>query len=150
MFHIDFKFSQAHLIVPRIIGWVLAILLVAILVRRIVRCIKTKEPFFNKDFRLLVKGWDKVRLIGYLVLLCLYPLAMQAIHFLPASIIFMFLFNVIFNGVEQVKGFVEGIKTKEGWSNPGFRSIIISLIVSVVSSVLIWLIFGTLFKITLP
>jgi hypothetical protein len=62
----------------------------------------------------------------------------------------MFLFNVIFNGVEQVKGFVEGIKTKEGWSNPGFRSIIISLIVSVVSSVLIWLIFGTLFKITLP
>lgn len=149
MFHIDFKFSQAHLIVPRIIGWILAILLVAIIIRNIVKSIKNKKPLF-KDFRFFVKDWDKVRLIGYFVLLVLYPLAMQAIHFLPASIIFMFLFNVLFNGVEHVKGFVAAIKAKEGWSNPSFRSIIVSLIVSVVSSVLIWLIFGTLFNITLP
>jgi len=149
MFHIDFKFSQAHLIVPKIIGWILAILLVAIIIRNVVKDIKNKKRPFE-GFRFFVKDWDKVRLIGYFVLLVLYPLAMQAIHFLPASIIFMFLFNVLFNGVEHVKGFVAAIKAKEGWSNPSFRSIIVSLIVSVVSSVLIWLIFGTLFKITLP
>ena len=149
MFHIDFKFSQAHLIVPRIIGWILAILLVAIIIRNVVRSIKNKKRPFE-GFRFFVNDWDKVRLIGYFVLLVLYPLAMQAIHFLPASIIFMFLFNVLFNGVEHVKGFVAAIKAKEGWSNPSFRSIIVSLIVSVVSSVFIWLIFGMLFKITLP
>ncbi len=150
MFQINFKFSQAHLIVPRIIGWILAILLVAVILKNVIKSLKNHKPLFNKDFRLFVKDWDKVKLIGYFVLLILYPLAMQAIHFLPASIIFMFLFNILFNGVEHVKGFVAAIKAKEGWSNPSFRSIIVSLIVSVVSSVLIWLIFGTLFKITLP
>ncbi len=150
MFRVDFKFSEAHLIVPRIIGYVLLILLVAILIRRIIRCIKNKKPFINKDFRLFVKDWDKLRLIGYLVLLILYPLAMQAIHFLPASIIFMFLFNILFCGVDKFKGCIAAIKAGEGWSNPNFKSVVVSLIVSIVSSTLIWLIFGTLFKITLP
>lgn len=150
MFRINFKFSTAHLIMPKAIGCILAILLAIILVRRFFRCRKEGKPFFKTDKPFFYKETDKVKLIGCLILLILYPLAMKAIHFLPSSIIMIFLFNVLFCGIEKVKGCVQAVKDGLYWKNSDFKSVAISFIVAVVSSTIIWFIFGFVFKITLP
>jgi uncharacterized protein with PQ loop repeat len=58
--------------------------------------------------------------------------SLELIGFLPASLIFVFLFNILFAGAKNKK------------------SILVSAIISIVASVGIWYIFGYLFNITLP
>ena len=58
------------------------------------------------------------------------------LHFVPASIIFIFLFNVLFD-----------LKQGEPFN---FKSIAISLLISVVCSYGVWYLFFKLFNITLP
>ncbi len=151
MFRIDYKPSTSHWIFPPIIMGILGLLLVIMAIQRYVKCKKQNKPFFAfKNYHFFVEQWDKVRLIGVLLLMVLYFPSMNLIGFLPASIIFIFLFNILFCGVQQLKSIPVAFKTKKFWSNHDFRSLLISLIISVVSSTLIWLVFGKLFKITLP
>lgn len=146
MFKINYSWGNAHWIVPPIIIGVLCVLFVLILIRRALKCAKDHTPFINLKYHFFVENWDKLKLIGCLVLLLLYPIAMQAIHFLPASIIFIFLFNVLFCGVDKLAM----IKQGGGLKNEGLKSVLVSLLISVIASVLIWFIFGTIFRVTLP
>ena len=146
MFKISFSWGQAHWIVPPAVISLLVVLLAAILIRRAVRCAKKHTPFLNFKAHILVENWDKIKLIGTFVLLFLYPFAMGSIHFLPASILFIFLFNILFCGVDTLAMVVQG----GGLKNEGVRSLLVSLAISIVGSTLIWYIFGHIFKITLP
>ncbi|WP_332447254.1 tripartite tricarboxylate transporter TctB family protein [Sphaerochaeta sp.] len=151
MLHVNYKPSTSHWLFPPIIMGILAFLAVVMLIQRALKCKKQGKPFFNfKNYHFLVANWDKVRLPGTLLLLVLYFPSMDLLGFLPASIIFIFLFNVLFVGVAQLASIPVAFKTKKFWSNPEFRSLLISLIISVVSSTLIWFLFGKVFKITLP
>ncbi len=151
MLHVNYKPSTSHWIFPPIIMWILGILLVIIAIQRVLKCKKSGKPFFNfKNYHFFVANWDKVRFLGTLLLMVTYFPAMNLIGFLPASIIFIFLFNVLFVGLEQLKSIPIAFKTKQFWSNHDFRSLLISLIIAVVSSTLIWFMFGQVFKITLP
>jgi hypothetical protein len=130
---------------------ILAILLLIMGLQHLFKCKKEGRPIFNvKGYRFFVENWDKFRLLGTLILLVAYFPAMELIGFLPASILFVFLFNVLFCGVKQLASIPVAFKTRKFWSNPDFKSLLISLIISVVSSVLVWFIFGQVFKITLP
>ena len=120
--------------------------LVGILIQRAVKCRKTNTPFINLHARILVENWDKVSLIGTFVPPLLYPFAMNLMHFLWASILFIFLFNVLFCGIDKIAL----VKNGGGLKNEGIRSLLISLLVSVIASTLIWFIFGYVFRITLP
>ena len=75
---------------------------------------------------------------------------MEFIGFLPASITCIFLFNVLFTGVEDLKGVAVGVKEKTFYKNPGFKSVANSIIISTVFAVGVWFIFGQVFQITLP
>lgn len=148
---ITYRLSTSHWIFPPIIMGILAFLAIIMLLERAYTCKKQNKPFFNfKDYHFFEKNWDKVRLPGTLLLLVLYFPAMNLIGFLPASIIFIFLLNVLFVGLNQLASIPLAFKTKQFWSNHDFRSLLISLIISVVSSTLIWFLFGRMFKITLP
>lgn len=151
MFRVNYKPSTSHWIFPPIIMGVLGFLMVIMAIQRFVKCKKEGKPFFAfKNYQFFVENWDKVRLIGSLVLMVLYFPSMNLLGFLPASILFLFLFNVLFVGIEQLASIPVAFKTRKFWSNRDFRSLLSSLIIAVVSSTLIWLVFGKLFKITLP
>ncbi|MDC7229460.1 MAG: tripartite tricarboxylate transporter TctB family protein [Sphaerochaetaceae bacterium] len=149
--HIDYKLSTSHWIFPPIIMGILAFFAIIMLIQRALKCKRQGTPFFNfKNYHFFEKDWDKVRLPGTLILLVLYIPSMELLGFLPASIIFIFLFNVLFVGIHQLSSIPIAFKTKKFWSNHDFRSLLISLIIAVVSSLLIWFFFGQVFKITLP
>ena len=151
MLRVNYKPSTSHWLFPPIIMWILGILFVIMLIQRAIKCKRTGTPFINmKGYRFFIQDWDKVKLPGTLLLLVLYFPAMNLIGFLPASIVFVFLFNVLFVGLSQLKSIPVAFKTKQFWSNPDFRSLIISLIISVVASTVIWFLFGYVFRITLP
>jgi len=151
MFRVNYKPSTSHWIFPPIILGILGFLLVVMAIQRMLKCKRQGKPFFAfKNYHFFVANWDKIRLIGSLVLMVLYFPAMNLLGFLPASILFVFMFNVLFCGVQQLASIPVAFKTRKFWSNRDFRSLLSSLIIAVVSSTLIWFIFGKLFKITLP
>ncbi len=146
MFKINYTFGQAHWIVPPAVIGFLAILLVIILIRRGIRCAKENTPFINLNKQFMAENWDKMKLLGSMVLLLIYPFAMKAIHFLPASIILIFFFNILYCGVDKLLL----IKQGGGLANEGVKSVVLSLVISIIGSVVTWFVFGTIFQVTLP
>ena len=125
--------STSHWVMPRIVMGILVVLLVIIGIQRLIHCRKTGTPFIQlKNYRFFRPGWDKVKLLGDILTFVAYIYLMEFLTFLPASIISIFIFNVLFDN-ERTK-----------------KSMITSGVISVGFSVFIWLIFGVLFRITLP
>ena len=125
--------STSHWVMPRIVMGILVVLLVIIGIQRLIHCRKTGTPFIQlKNYRFFRPGWDKVKLLGGILTFVAYIYLMEFLTFLPASIISIFIFNVLFD-YERTK-----------------KSMITSGVISVGFSVFIWLIFGVLFRITLP
>ena len=125
--------STSHWVMPRIVMGILEVLLVIIGIQRLIHCRKTGTPFIQlKNYRFFRPGWDKVKLLGGILTFVAYIYLMEFLTFLPASIISIFIFNVLFDN-ERTK-----------------KSMITSGVISVGFSVFIWLIFGVLFRITLP
>ena len=125
--------STSHWVMPRIVMGILVVLLVIIGIQRLIHCRKTGTPFIRlKNYRFFRPGWDKVKLLGGILTFVAYIYLMEFLTFLPASIISIFIFNVLFDN-ERTK-----------------KSMITSGVISVGFSVFIWLIFGVLFRITLP
>ena len=125
--------STSHWVMPRIVMGILVVLLVIIGIQRLIHCRKTGTPFIQlKNYRFFRPGWDKVKLLGGILSFVAYIYLMEFLTFLPASIISIFIFNVLFDN-ERTK-----------------KSMITSGVISVGFSVFIWLIFGVLFRITLP
>lgn len=148
---IKYKPSTSHWLFPPIIMGILAILLAVILVLRFIRTRREGKPFLDlKGARFFVPDWDKVRFIGTLVLFVLYILSMQKIGFLPSSIVFIFLFNVLFAGVGQLRQLIPAARKGKLFSSAAFKSVSVSLVSSIVFSVGVWYLFARVFNVTLP
>lgn len=151
MLKINYVPSTSHWIFPPIIMKILFILLFIMLIMRYLETKRKGVPFFDfKNYNFFIENWDKLKLIGTLVLFVLYLSTLQIVGFLIDSILFIFLFNLLFTGIENLKEFKIAISEKTFFKNNGFKSIVNSIIISTVFSFSIWLIFGQVFQITLP
>lgn len=125
--------STSHWVVPRIVIAILAALWIAMMIQRYLRCKTEGRPFIAlKGYHFFMPGWDKWKLLGGVGVFVAYIYLMELISFLPASILCIFGLNVIYTGD----------RTK--------RSLTMSAVLAVVASVLIYVIFGILFRVTLP
>lgn len=131
---INYVPSTSHLIFPPIILGILIFLLVVMFIQRIIKCKKNNEKIFDyKNYTFFQKNWDKLKLIGTLVLFVLYIKSMLIFGFLLSSIVFISLFNILFVGIQSNK-----------------KSLINSVAISSGFSIGIWFLFGYVFQITLP
>ena len=131
------KIRNLHMFFPKVIGTICLILLVIILIQRLIRCIRTGTPFINfKGYHFFTPGYDKLKLWGSLILSIGYIIALPVLHFTTASMIFIFLFCLLF---DYKKG--AGIN---------FLGLIVSIIIAVAGSWLTWYLFFQVFNITLP
>ncbi len=146
------KMKNMHLFFPTAVSIICAVLFLIVLIQRALRCKKEGTPFINfKGYHFFVPGYDKVKFWGTLILFTLYIYLLPKIHFIPAGIIFITLFNVLFtNCVNLEKLF--GQKQNAGYNAPmvNAKDLVISIVVSVIFSVGLWLIFFKGFNITLP
>ena len=110
---------------------IIAVLLIAIIVTEGTARVKAGGSFFVKPGRFFIEGSDHIKLWGTLVLFIAYIFCLDIIGFTVTSIIFVFLFNVLYAGTEK-------------------KSLILSVVLAVVSSVVISVLFGVVFNITLP
>ncbi len=151
MFKINYVPSTSHLIFYPIILKILAVLLIMIVVERFIKCKKEKKPFINlKNYSFFVKNYDKLRLWGFFVFLVLYVFLLPIMGFLPASILFVLIFNILFVGIDKIKAIPNALKGENFLQDKNVRSIFVSLLISVISSVFVWFMFGKVFFITLP
>ncbi|WLD93713.1 tripartite tricarboxylate transporter TctB family protein [Alkalihalobacillus sp. AL-G] len=128
---LEYKFSESHTVFPKIILSVLIILLILIMLSNVIHRAKAgKLKEFN--FKFFIDNYDKYKFYGTIALLLGYGFILEPIGFLPASIPFMFLIMLLYIG------------------NLKKKAIILSLANSIITSVLIWFLFGKLFDITLP
>ncbi len=128
----SYKYSTSHMFFPKIVIAILLVIGIFIIVPGLIKKIKNHEAILPRGKKFFVEGYDKLKLFGTLILFILYVIALDLVGFLPASIIFVFLFNVLFCGTKEKK------------------SLITSAIISVVSSLTVWFLFGVVFNITLP
>jgi hypothetical protein len=130
---------------------ILALLLAVMIIQRAVQCRRKGEPFLDmKTMRFFEPGWDKVKLFGSVVLFPLYIRAMEMIGFLAASIIFVFLYSVLYYGVEKLREIPAAIASGKPWASAAVRATLGSLAISVIFSTAVWYLFGRVFQITLP
>ncbi|MCR5347170.1 MAG: tripartite tricarboxylate transporter TctB family protein [Fretibacterium sp.] len=131
------KIRNMHLFFPMTIGVICLLLLAVIALQRFLKCRKNGTPFIDlKDYHFFKPGYDKVKLWGALILFIVYLTVLPLLHFVWASVIFIFLFNVLF---DKQKG--------EPFT---FKSLAISALISVVCSLGVWYLFFRVFNITLP
>lgn len=147
LFKLDYKYSTSHLVVPRIVGGILILLAVILLIQRAMRCKKEGKPFVDfKGWRLFDKGYSKVKFWGSLLILAAYFFLLDKIHFLPASLISIFLLNVLYDdsvNIPALLGKAQGPVIR-------WRPLVSSAVITVVFSVGVWYLFGSVFNITLP
>ena len=93
--------------------------------------VKVGEPFLKKPGKFFKDNCDYVKLFGTLILFIGYIACLNVIGFTITSIIFVFLFNVLYAGTAP-------------------KSLLISILIAVISSVVIAVMFGVIFNITLP
>lgn len=133
--HINVVYSTQHWIFPTITIGILVILGVLLIVLEGRARVKAGKGFFARPGRFFEENYDKVKFWGCLALMFVYFFFLDKIGFTIWSIVCLFLFNTLFANKQQMK-------------NPRYH--ITSLIISVVACVVISLVFGTLFAITLP
>jgi hypothetical protein len=114
---------------PKIVMGILAVLAITIVIQELK---KKKECKADEKKCFFIEGFDKVKLFGSLILFVGYIFAMEWTSFVPASIVFMMLFNLLY----------------AGWHSK--KSIIVSAVISVFTPLLVWYLFGIVFNITLP
>ncbi|WP_436371622.1 tripartite tricarboxylate transporter TctB family protein [Cytobacillus sp. BC1816] len=127
---IEMTYSEYHLIFPRLVFKILIFLIIVMFLLHLGKRIKTGNFTFKPKF---FKGnYDKQKFFGTILLLIGYVFLLEIIGFLASSILFMFVIMLLFVG------------------NLKRKSIIVSVLNSVVTSFAIWYLFGTVFNITLP
>lgn len=124
-------YSTEHWIVPIITMGVLVVLLAAIILTEGRARVQEGKPFFQKPGRFFLENYDKMKLWGTLLLFAGYIFALGVIGFTVTSLIFVFLFNVLYTGTSK-------------------KALIGSAVIAVVASLLISVMFGIVFNITLP
>ena len=130
---IPIVYSTSHEIFPKIVFGVLVILAVILFIQYVLKQSKANEPLFSlKGKQFFEKDYDKVKLFGSLILVFAFVFLLEPLGFIPAGILFMTLFNVLFTG------------------RLGKKDILISLGIAIIETMTVWFIFGYLFEITLP
>jgi hypothetical protein len=143
MFTVNYKPSTAHWIFPPIIIGVLIVLLFIMALRRAIKCVRGKKPFVSLKGNIFpAENRDKFKLLGTIALLALYIASMELIGFLGASILCLFLYNLLYTGFPV-------LKLHKG-NTSAIRSIAVSAAISVAASAGVWFLFSRVFKITLP
>ncbi|SEM53530.1 Tripartite tricarboxylate transporter TctB family protein [Mesobacillus persicus] len=128
---IDIKYDEYHIIFPRIIMGILILLVVLMLIKALIKRLKDGSLTQFK-FKFFEENFDKLKLFGTIGLIVVYVFFLEIIGFIASSIVFMFLLTILLKGNFQRK------------------TIVISVINSVTTSILVWFFFGYLFDITLP
>lgn len=118
---VEIKFSESHLVFPRIILTILIILGSIIIIKNLIRRYK-EGKLTDFKFKFFIDGYDKLKFYGTLVSLIGYVFLLQAIGFLIATIIFVFTTNILFIG------------------NLNRRTLIVSTINSLATSFIFWFI----------
>ena len=132
---INLVYSTQHWIFPTIIIAILVLLGLGIIVAEGRARMKAGGGFFAKPGRFFEENYDKVKLWGCLVLMVAYFALLNVIGFTVCSIVFVFLFNTLFAGPDRMKD---------------KKYHLVSLVISLVSVLLVSILFGTVFNITLP
>lgn len=135
LFRINVVYSTQHWIFPTIVIGILAILGAVILLAEGRARVKAGKGFFSFDGHFFEENYDKVKFWGTIALLVVYFFLLDKIGFTVCSMLCLFLFNTLFGGMEKLKD---------------KKYILISVVVSVVSTLVISILFGTVFDITLP
>ena len=135
MIHIDVVYSTQHWIFPIITIGVLVLLGVLLIVLEGRARVKAGKGFFAKPGRFFAENYDKVKFWGCIALMIVYFFFLDKLGFTFWSMICLFLFNALFANKEQLK-------------SPKYH--VTSVIISVVACLIISIVFGTLFAITLP
>lgn len=135
MFHIDVVYSTQHWIFPKIVIGILIGLGLLILVLEAAERVKDGKGVVAKPGAFFAENYDKLKTWGALVLMFAYFYLLDVIGFTVCSIIFVYLFNLLFGGTDRIK-------------NVKYQ--VTSVVISVVSVLLISILFGTIFDITLP
>lgn len=128
---IQVVYSTQHWIVPRIVMGVLAVLLLAVIVSEGTARVKAGGTFLAKPGKFFIEGCDHLKLWGSLILFAAYIYCLDLIGFTVTSVVFVFLFNILYAGVSK-------------------KSLLISIALSVASTAVISVLFGVVFNITLP
>jgi len=156
-FEIKIPYRTVHLFFPRIVICILGILAVIMLIQYAVKCKKQKKPFFNKNaMKFFDRSTHHFMLWGSLVLLIGYIATLEPLGFVNASLIFIFLFNVLFarsvclNKPECDDAPAGKWVTRIGRVTVDWKSLMVGAIISFVASYGIWLLFFKAFNITLP
>jgi len=132
LFKLKIPYSTSHLFFPKIIIGILIILAFIIVTKKLILCLRTKQPLFNKNWRFFVQDADFFMLGGTLVLFGLYIWLLGVIGFLASSLVCIFLFNVLFCRTLKLK------------------SLLVSLVSTIVTCLAVWYLFGVVFNISLP
>lgn len=133
---IDIVYSTQHWIMPKILITIIIILGAIIFFLEGRARVKKGGSFIPKfSGKFFAENYDKVKFWGTIALIAAYFFCLDKIGFTVCSIIFLILFNTLFAGKDR-------LKDKKYHIN--------SVIISVVACVLISIVFGTAFAITLP
>ena len=132
IFRLRVQYSTSHWFFPKIVIGILIVLAVIIAAKNVIIRVRDKQPIIKTDWKFFVPGADLFMLFGSLALFILYAWTLKILGFLVSSLIFIFLFNLLF------------CRTREK------KSILVSLVVSVISCVVVWYLFSVVFNISLP
>ena len=132
---INVVYSTQHWIMPNILIAILIGLGAIILVVEGMARKKKGGSFLPNMGKLFAENYDKVKFWGSIVLMIGYYFLLDKIGFTVCSIIFLILFNTLFAGKDRMKDKKYHIG---------------SVVNSVVACVLVSIVFGTVFAITLP
>lgn len=136
-----------HTFFPRVVLVILAILGVVLIIQWVLKHKKAGTPLFDfKNFHFFAPGSDLVKFWGAIILTALYIYCLQPMHFVPASILFIFLLNVLFSDAINLKV----IAKKEEGQAINLKSLLVSAVISVVAPVLIYLLFHDVFHRPMP
>lgn len=125
--------STSHTVFPKIVLGILIFLGIILVIQGLLKARQANRRFISlKDRRFFVDGHDRTKLLGTLIGLVLYIVLMPILGFIPASILFMLYFNVLYSA---------------RWSK---KDLAAHLAVAAVETMSVWFVFGYLFEITLP
>lgn len=128
---VNVVYSTEHWIVPRIIICILCVLFAAIIITEGRARTAKGEAFFALSEKFFKENPDFIKLFGTLVLFVGYIMTLDILGFTLTSMIFVFLFNILYAGTSP-------------------KSIAVSLFIAIAASLIISVAFGVFFNITLP
>lgn len=132
---LDIAFDSYHLVVPYFIGTLLAIVLLAISVKKVIvgaRSAAGGSAGEGWKIRFFDPGFDRTKLFGALGLTVVYVVLLDPLGFLLSSVLFIVAISLV----------LRPVFTRRALIGVGLSALL--------TPTLIWLVFGQLFDITLP